>query len=32
MNVKVNELQEKVLAGVNKLGYKGGDAQTIVDV
>lgn len=32
MNVKVNELQEKVLAGVSKLGYKGGDAQTIVDV
>lgn len=32
MKVKVSELQEKVLAGVTKLGYKGNDAQVIADV
>lgn len=32
MKVKVDELKTKVLAGVNKLGYKGDDAQTITDV
>ncbi len=32
MKVKVDELKEKVLAGVKKLGYQGEDAQTISDV
>jgi LDH2 family malate/lactate/ureidoglycolate dehydrogenase len=32
MKVKVDELKAKVLAGVNKLGYQGDDAQTITDV
>ena len=32
MKVKVNELHAKVLAGVNKLGYKGEDAQIIANV
>lgn len=32
MNIKVDELKEKVLAGINKLGYQGDDAQTITDV
>lgn len=32
MKIKVNELQTKVLEGVNKLGYEGEDAQIIADV
>lgn len=32
MKVKVNDLKEKVLAGVNKLGYEGRDAEVITDV
>ncbi|HTE58630.1 MAG TPA: Ldh family oxidoreductase [Verrucomicrobiae bacterium] len=32
MKVSVDELQSKVLAGVKKLGYEGGDAQTIAEV
>ena len=32
MKVKVSDLQEKVSAGVNKLGYKDEDAQIIADV
>ena len=32
MKIQIDELQAKVLAGVNKLGYQGDDAQTIVDV
>lgn len=32
MKVQVSELQSKVLAGVKKLGYDGGEAQTIADV
>lgn len=32
MKVKVDELREKVLAGVSKLGYSGEDAQVITDV
>ena len=31
MKVKTTELQEKVVAGVKKLGYEGKDAQIIVD-
>lgn len=32
MKVKVTALNDKVLAGVHKLGYTGGDAQIITDV
>lgn len=32
MKVKVTELKEKVIAGVQKLGYQGEDAQVIADV
>jgi LDH2 family malate/lactate/ureidoglycolate dehydrogenase len=32
MKIKVDELQTKVLEGVNKLGYEGEDAQIIADV
>lgn len=32
MKIALNDLKEKVLAGVNKLGYKGEDAKTIADV
>lgn len=32
MNVKLNELQSKVLTGVKKLGYEGKDAETIAAV
>src|SRR5690348_8095954 len=32
MKIKVGELKDKVLEGVNKLGYKGEDAQIITDV
>lgn len=31
MKVKVSDLQEKVTAGVHKLGYVGEDAQAIID-
>ena len=32
MKVKVNELEAKVMAGVNKLGYQGDEAKVITDV
>lgn len=32
MKVKLQDLRQKVLTGVEKLGYKGADAQTIADV
>jgi LDH2 family malate/lactate/ureidoglycolate dehydrogenase len=31
MKVKITELREKVIAGVNKLGYEEADAESIVD-
>jgi len=32
MKIKLGELREKVLTGVNKLGYEGDDVRVIADV